>query len=255
MEFQTTRVSDVERPGAGYALLRFGGETPIVGEPGQFVMIRGAWGAHPVLPRAFSLVEAGDRGAVLVREVGEGTRLLAAMRPGDPLTVLGPLGTSFRDPEGGRRPVLVAGGVGVAPLVFLAERLARRGARPLFLYGARTASELVLRDRIERAGELAVTTEDGSAGEAGLVTAPLARVLRDDPAAAIYSCGPHRMLEAVADAAREAGAPCQVALESPMACGMGTCKGCAVIAPDGGFRYVCTDGPVFDSAAVFGGRR
>ena len=97
------------------------------------------------------------------------------------------------------------------------------------------------------------TTEDGSAGEKGLVTAPLERALADGPDAAVFSCGPHPMLEAVTRMAGAAGAPCQVALESPMACGMGTCKGCAVLTPDGDFKYVCSDGPCFEGSAVFGG--
>ena len=248
-----TRIVEVERPAEGYALLRFEGDGPVSGDPGQFVMIRGQWRTDPILPRAFSLVEAGQMGAVLVREVGPGTELLCAMGVGDRLSVLGPLGNNYRWPGDGRRPVLVAGGVGVAPLIFLAERMAAEGLDPLFLYGARGADDLPLRKRISRACSLEITTEDGSVGEKGLITAPLERALADDPHCAIYSCGPHPMLEAVSKAAQNVGAPCQVALESPMACGMGTCKGCAVVAADGSFRYVCSDGPCFEAASIFKG--
>lgn len=253
MDFISTRIVEVERPAEGYALLRFEGAGPVPGEPGQFAMVRGRWGTDPILPRAFSLVEAGARGAVLVRDVGKGTALLCAMRPGDALSVLAPLGNSFTWPEGGRRPILVAGGVGVAPMVFLAERMAAAGLEPLFLYGARGAADLPLRERIGAVCALETTTEDGSAGEMGLVTAPLERALSAGPGAAVFSCGPHPMLEAVTRVASAAGAPCQVALESPMACGMGTCKGCAVLTPDGEYRYVCSDGPCFEGSAVFGG--
>ncbi len=253
MDFINTQIVEIEKPSSEYALLRFKGERAMEGEPGQFVMIRGAWRTDPILPRAFSLVEVGTSGAVLVREVGPGTSLLCNMTPGDSLSVLGPLGNSYAAPQEGARPVLVAEGVGVAPLVFLAEKLAREGRSPLFLYGARGADDLPLRERIAGVCELTITTEDGSVGEKGLVTAPLERFLRGGDPANVYSCGPHPMLEAVFGVSRNAGASCQVALESPMACGMGTCKGCAVVAPDGSFKYVCSDGPCFEAASIFGG--
>jgi dihydroorotate dehydrogenase electron transfer subunit len=253
MQYLETRIVSREEPAPGYALLAFTGDGPIAGEPGQFVMVRGDWGAHPTLGRAFSLVESGERGAILIRVVGEGTRLLAALDPGDRLFVLGPAGHGFDLPSAGERPVLVAGGVGVAPLIFLAERAAARGVRPRFLYGARTSADLPLADRVAAAADLAVTTEDGSAGERGLVTSPLARLLEAGEGGPICSCGPEAMLEAVAKLAVEHGVPCQVALESPMACGMGTCKGCAVLAADREYRYVCSDGPVFEASQIWDG--
>jgi dihydroorotate dehydrogenase electron transfer subunit len=253
MQYLETRILDREEPSPGYALISFAGDGPVAGEPGQFVMVRGDWGVHPTLGRAFSLVESGEQGAILVRVVGEGTRLLASMEPGDRLFVLGPSGHGFDGPPAGAVPVLVAGGVGVAPLIFLAERLAARGVRPRFLYGARTSADLPLADRVAAAADLTVTTEDGSAGERGLVTSPLARLLEAGEGGALFSCGPEAMLEAVARLAVEHGAPCQVALESPMACGMGTCKGCAVLAADREYRYVCSDGPVFQATEVWGG--
>ena len=168
MNYLRTTVARVDEPAPGYALIEFRADRPIPGAPGQFVMVRGAWGAHPVLGRAFSLVQGGERGAILARVVGEGTRRLAALRPGDELAVLGPSRRGFEAPAAGSRPVLVAGGVGVAPLVFLAERLAASGRRPRFLYGARGEAELPLAARIEESSDLAVTTEDGSRGERGL---------------------------------------------------------------------------------------
>jgi dihydroorotate dehydrogenase electron transfer subunit len=254
MDYLETRVTAVEHPAARHVLIRFAGPRPIAGEPGQFVMVRGAWGAHPVLARAFSLVEAGDEGAILVRVVGEGTALLGEIRPGDALAMLGPQGRGFSAPERGRETVLVAGGVGVAPLIFLAERMASTGLRPTFLYGARSEADLPLVDRIRSSVDLTLTTEDGSTGERGLVTGPLERILADEQGVQIFSCGPEPMLEAVARLAVAAGAPCEVALESPMACGMGTCKGCAVLAADREYRYVCSDGPVFESSEIYGGR-
>jgi dihydroorotate dehydrogenase electron transfer subunit len=252
MEYQKTEIVENVEAAPGYALLRFRGGRPVAGEPGQFVMVRGAWGAHPVLGRAFSLVEVGATAAVLVRAIGEGTRRLAALAPGDTLSVLGPLGHGYAALEPGRTAVLVAGGVGVAPIAFLAERLASAGARPTILFGARTEDDLPLRDRLAAAGDLSITTEDGSACERGLVTRPLKRLLAERRDLQLFACGPEKMLEAVAKLAVAAGAPCQVAMESPMACGMGTCKGCAVLAASGGYKYVCSDGPVFDSVTIWG---
>jgi dihydroorotate dehydrogenase electron transfer subunit len=253
MDYQVTKITDVDHPQPGYALLRFSGKRPVTGKPGQFVMVRGDWGTDPILPRAFSLVEAGEKAAILVRVVGKGSRRLKTMHPGDELGVLGPGGQGFSSPASGRRPVLVAGGVGVAPLIFLAEQLTSQGVRPIFVYGARSAQDLPLRSRAEQGGDFHATTEDGSSGEKGIVIGPLKRILEGPDKVQIFSCGPEPMLRAVALLANTADVPCEIALESPMACGMGTCKGCAVRGVDGNYRYVCCDGPVFDAAEIYGG--
>ncbi len=251
MKYLRTRITEVEYPAPHHALLRFAADEPIPGIPGEFVMIRGDWGVHPVLPRAFSLVESGATGSVLVKAIGEGTERLAGMQVGDELVVFGPLGKGYRIDDSDRRQILVAGGVGVAPLKFMAEQMAAAGRRATFLYGARTEHDLPLSGDIEAVAELLVTTENGSVGEQGLITAPLERLLADDPHAIVYTCGPDGMLHAVANVASRFGVPCQVALEAPMACGMGTCKGCAVMGVDGQYRYVCYDGPVFDAPEIF----
>jgi dihydroorotate dehydrogenase electron transfer subunit len=252
MKYLRTRIIEVEYPAPDHALLRFAGDEAIPAVPGEFVMVRGEWGVHPVLPRAFSLVESGEVGSILVKPIGEGTERLAAMTVGDELVVFGPLGKGYDMDRSPGRPVLVAGGVGVAPLLFLAREFAARNIRSTFLYGARTEHELPLTPEIAEVADLVITTEDGSRGEPGLITAPLERQLEKDSAATVYTCGPEGMLHAVAGVARAHGVPCQVALEAPMACGMGTCKGCAVMATDGKYRYVCHDGPVFDAATIYG---
>ena len=252
MKYLRTRITEVEYPARDHALLTFCSDEEIPGTPGEFVMIRGDWGVHPVLPRAFSLVASGASAAVLVKAVGEGTEKLAAMQVGDDLVVLGPLGHGYEPALDGRLPVLVAGGVGVAPLLFLARQFARQGVRNSFLYGARTEHDLPLAQEIAAVADLIITTEDGSVGERGSVTAPLQRLLAQTPAAIIYSCGPDGMLHAVANLAAAAGVECQTALEAPMACGVGTCKGCAVKSTDGSYKYVCQDGPVFDAGSIFG---
>lgn len=252
-KYLKTIIQQVETVAPGYSLLTFSTDVVLEGTPGQFVMIRGNWGANPVLPRAFSIVKAGHTGQVLVRDVGPGTSLLCNMNLGDDLYVFGPLGNGYIYPEG-QTAVMVAGGVGVAPLVFLTEELVAKGVPVTFLYGARTEHDLPLRERIEKIAKLIITTEDGSVGHKGLVTEPLGDML-EDKSTKVYSCGPNPMLEAVGKVAMSAGVECQVALESPMACGMGTCKGCAVVKPDGTFSYVCTDGPVFVAANIYGGAR
>jgi dihydroorotate dehydrogenase electron transfer subunit len=251
MKYQHTRIIEVEYPARDHALLRFSGDREIPASPGEFVMVRGNWGVHPVLPRAFSLVESGAVGAILVKAIGEGTERLAAMVAGDELVVFGPLGRGYTADRGGLRPILVAGGVGVAPLLMLARHFQSGGIRTTFLYGARTEHDLPMAPEIERVAELLITTEDGSRGEPGLITAPLERLLREDPMARVYTCGPEGMLHAVAGVAQGLGVACQVALEAPMACGMGTCKGCAVMGTDGRYRYVCYDGPVFEAVDIY----
>jgi dihydroorotate dehydrogenase electron transfer subunit len=252
MKYLRTRITEILYPARDHALLRFAADEVIPGTPGEFVMVRGDWGCHPVLPRAFSLVESGATGSVLVKAVGPGTQLLIDMNVDDELVVFGPLGNGYTVDTSGRRPLLVAGGVGVAPLLFLARQLAAAGQQPTFLYGARTEHDLPLAEEIAEVAELLITTEDGSVGEQGLITRPLQRLLQEDSSATVYSCGPEGMLEAVARVAMSADVECQVALEAPMACGMGTCKGCAVMTSSGSYKYVCHDGPVFAAPEIYG---
>jgi dihydroorotate dehydrogenase electron transfer subunit len=278
--------------GAAYHVLEFLASAPVTmgaappsprsglltARPGQFAMVRSAaWGQAPLLPRPMSLLTAGDRPSILVKVVGEGTRRLAHASSGEPFDLLLPLGLPFGPCPDGRRPVLVAGGVGVAPLLFLARDLAAKdghGVRPLALYGARTAADLPLAADLEATAELRVATEDGGRGVRGRVTVLLEAAL-DDLAAAgqdvkIYTCGPEAMMAAVAAVAAVRGLPCEVSLETPMACGYGVCLGCPVprapragvsVTEGGGgppgYLYACTEGPCVDAAAIdwAGGRR
>lgn len=253
MNFLRTTVTEVERPAPHFVLLRFAGQPEIEGQAGQFVMVRGAWGNDPVLGRAFSLVEVGEQGAILVRVVGRGTSLLAGLRAGDPIDVLGPAGHGFDLPSPEDTALLVAGGVGIAPILLLAETLARSAVHPVILYGARSKEELVLCGRLAHAGDLVVATEDGSQGHRGYITELLPGVLDTQSRPRIFACGPEAMLETVAKLAVKRSVPCQIALESPMACGKGTCKGCAVLARNGQYRYVCSDGPVLRAEEIYGG--
>jgi dihydroorotate dehydrogenase electron transfer subunit len=174
---------------------------------------------------------------------------------GERFTLLAPLGTSWPPPGPGERPVLVAGGVGVAPLVFFAERLRAEGRRDLLsLYGGRSARDLPLSERLEAAGELALSTEDGSRGTHGLVTALLARAIDEAKAKEheirLYACGPQGMMAAVAELAARHQVRCETSLEAPMACGYGVCLGCSVARADGGYLYTCVEGPCVDARTI-----
>jgi dihydroorotate dehydrogenase electron transfer subunit len=238
--------------GTAYHVLSFEAEGALIARAGQFAMVRSAaWGQAPLLPRPMSLLTAGDRPSILIKVVGEGTRRLAHASSGEPFDLLAPLGLPFGPCPEQRRPVLVAGGVGVAPLLFLARELA---ARPLALYGARTSADLPLDAELAAVAELRVATEDGSRGTAGRVTVLLEQAL-DELAAAgqlakVYTCGPDAMMAAVVALSSSRGVPCEVSLETPMACGYGVCLGCPVPRASGGFLYACIEGPCVDAAAV-----
>jgi len=224
--------------------------------PGQFVNVRVAAGYDPLLRRPFSVLRA-DPGLrqvwVLVKVVGRGTQMLAEREPGAKLELMGPLGKGWPEPAPEGDLVLVAGGVGVAPLIFWAERLqeAYRQSSVISLLGAATEGDLVCwLELAARSDEFYVATEDGSAGEPGLVTDLLEAHLAQRPVAAVYACGPTPMLASVARLAQEVEVPCYVAMEQRMACGVGACLGCVVPAAGGGYVRVCTEGPVFPAEAI-----
>ena len=210
-------------------------------QPGQFYMLRAAerWGGgedeRPFLGRAFSVLRA-PTGELhfLLEDVGPGTNRLCELGPGDGLAVLGPLGHGFDPPAEGRRPVLVGGGVGIAPLAILQDELAEPVTVLLgFRDGAHARGAQLLRDA-------KVATDDGSVGYHGLVT----DLLRHEPDdVEVYACGPEPMLAAVRDICASRGLPAQVALEAPMGCGYGACFGCAVPTRRGLVR-LCLEGPV-----------
>jgi dihydroorotate dehydrogenase electron transfer subunit len=235
-----------------YVVLRAadpGGPAPA---PGQFAMLAAAerWGggqdARPYVPRAFSVARFRDGEAHFVLEdVGPGTRRLCELAEGEQMWALGPLGRGFRAPAEGRRAILVAGGIGIAPIVILRDSLTDAGASVLlgFRDGERArAAELVQEAR--------VATDDGSVGHHGPCTELLAAELERDAHAVVYACGPPPMLEAVRALCAAAGVPAQLALEAGMACGFGACFGCVVPRRGGGYLRVCVDGPVVDAGEL-----
>lgn len=238
-----------ESIGDQYHVLSFDFPKGVAALPGQFTMIRGAeWGDAPLLPRPMSYLTAGTTPSVLIKVLGEGTARMARAEPGEPFTLLGPLGNTFRTPSSGRRPLLVAGGVGIAPLLFFARALFEKGLQPIALYGGRTARDLPLEEDFAEVADLHVTTEDGSHGTAGRVTDALGRFLSED--VEVYTCGPDRMMAAVAALCQKADLPCEASLETPMACGYGVCLGCPVPTAEGSYLYACTEGPCVDARRV-----
>lgn len=230
--------------------------------PGQFVTLRLPQFASPLLRRPFSihrLIKSGDGAAgieILYRLVGEFTRNLADARPGGRLDLLGPLGHGFTVSKDFGRVALIGGGIGIAPLVFLAESLADAGADlagALACIGGRTENDILADDVFTQLGmTVVVTTEDGSLGEKGLVVAPLEHWLRTHIPDMIYACGPMPMLRVIGAMAHDKRLPCELSIETMMACGMGACLGCAVKtadAPDG-YRHACIDGPVFSASQL-----
>lgn len=226
--------------------------------PGQFVSLAVAVGNFSMLRRPFSLHNVLPDGTiqVLVKIVGPGTTMIEKLRPGDDVDVLGPLGEGVFDIDPTRPHVLmVAGGIGVAPFLFLVDDPQRPAdVVPELFFGGRTTSDLPTRDQFAARGvPVTLTTEDGSLGQQGFVTDPWKQRLDALPAdrVQVLACGPNPMLKAVAAECAARGVPCQVSLENMMACGVGSCRGCAVRVnedPDGyGIPYlrVCHEGPVF----------
>jgi dihydroorotate dehydrogenase electron transfer subunit len=218
-------------------------------DPGQFYMLTAAerWGGgdgeRPFLPRAFSVMRRSEqRLEFMLEDVGPGTHRLGALRPGDGLWLAGPFGIGFAPPRDGRRPLLVGGGVGTAPLAIWSD--ARQDASVLlgFRDGEHAKGASLLRGA-------RVATDDGSAGHEGPVTDLLLAELGRDAHAEVYACGPPGMLEAVRAICAERDVPAQLALESGMACGYGACFGC-VVPTKNGYLRLCVDGPVLDAAEL-----
>ena len=255
-ERRIARVTGVERLG-GYRLVSALDESgPRAPRPGQFYMLAselgwgGGSGERPYLPRAFSYARASRAGRglrldFLLEEVGPGTERLAALKAGEGLGLVGPLGIGFRPPAPGTRPLLVGGGIGAAPLVCLQDELAGARGPGTVLLGFRSADYVATAD-LFAGGSVAVATDDGSAGRAALVTELLREELDRDAAVTVFSCGPPAMLEAVRALCVERSVPAQLALEAGMACGFGACFGCVVPTTDGYLR-LCVDGPVLDA--------
>ena len=262
-------VKAVERISDKHVLIRLTDEKPLPEMvPGQFVEVRVDGSATTFLRRPISINFVDDKRNelwLMVAMVGDGTRRLGELKAGDKLNCVLPLGngftlTSHPSPltssfSSLTSPLLVGGGVGVAPLLYLGAKMKAQGMEPTFLLGARTAGDLLMLDEFKKFGRVCVTTEDGSEGEKGFVTNH--SLLQQERFDMIYTCGPTPMMKAVARYAREKDIECEASLENLMACGLGACLCCVEkvkTSPNpskGGEPQttnvcVCKDGPVFN---------
>jgi dihydroorotate dehydrogenase electron transfer subunit len=227
--------------------------------PGQFVMVQVGERDTPLLRRPFSICGLmGGRGRVegielLIKVVGQGTRWLAGMDVGESLNLLGPLGHGFRVGAADKKIYLAAGGIGVAPIRFLAGDLMARGIPPenchVFL-GGRSQFDLLCREDFQAWGiSVTLTTDDGTMGDQCLVTDPLDAAIQDNRPDIVCACGPHGMLACIAGIVERHQVPCQLSIETMMACGMGVCLGCAVESrkQQETYLHACIHGPVFNA--------
>jgi dihydroorotate dehydrogenase electron transfer subunit len=221
-------------------------------QPGQFVHLRVAQGTyHPLLRRPISIAGADkSKGHVRIiyRIVGHGTQWLGNLGPKEKLDVMGPLGTGFY--LQGERPLLVGGGMGLAPLLFLAQALCPRPIE--ILMGGRNKEEMFWQEMFGTiCSNLHITTDDGSLGVRGLTVDMLPELLRQGNYDMIYTCGPKVMMEQVFHIADSLYIPCQLSLEEHMACGVGACLSCTCQSAEGARKKICADGPVFWGGEVF----
>jgi len=231
-------------------------------KPGQFIMLRLPAKTAPFLRRPFSIhriITTDDRATgieLLYKVVGDGTDKLSRCRQGDSADILGPLGNGFSVFDNYQRIAIVAGGIGVAPMLFLAIALQTKGvdlSKCTVFLGGNSTDDLLCRDDFNRLGmRIHITTDDGSTGDQCFVTHPLEMALEKNRADIIYACGPMEMLKCVVGIAAKHKIPCQISIETIMACGMGACLGCAVEKKDDAsiYMHACMDGPVFDADAL-----
>jgi len=233
---------------------------------GQFLEIRVANGTDPLLRRPFGFHRITKKGKakiveVLYEVVGKGTEILAHKGPGEFMDVIGPLGNGFEYKDSAasnQQAIIVAGGIGVAPLMMLAEEL--KGLKAIVLLGANSKNRVLCEREFKKIGcGVKVATDDGSKGHKGFVTDLLRTLpttndqrlttINDQRPATIYACGPNPMLKAVSQIAIKNNIKCQVLLEEYMACGLGVCMGCAIMTKTG-YKMVCKDGPVLNAEEI-----
>ncbi len=240
--YRVARVEGVSEETPRIRTFTFRDERCSRAKPGQYVMV---WvqGVDEI-PLSLSAINHGGLSSVTVEKVGEATAALYSEKMDNPISVRGPYGNFFQPVRGS--VLVVAGGVGVAPLLPLTEDLVRLGSDVTLVVGAKKRGDIVSLTTIERLlkgkGKLIFTTEDGSYGLQGLATSPADELIAEGGLKMVYTCGPERMMRHVFDSAEESKVPVQACLERVIRCSMGLCGSCVV----GGFR-VCRDGPIFSS--------
>ncbi len=243
---------------AGFAYWQLVVEAPSIARaalPGQFAMLKVCRGHDPLLRRPLGIHGVdGSRVVFMYEVVGAGTTALTKIMPGEQIDIIGPMGNGFTYTKGDKAstPLLVAGGMGVVPLLFLARQLIRNKQKPLVLIGARTKAHIVCDKEFKKMGcTVKISTDDGSAGFNGRVTELLDGSFKADGLrhAIVYACGPKPMLKAVSAWCYQKNVPGQLSLEEHMSCGIGACLGC-VVDTIHGYRRVCKEGPVFEAQEI-----
>ena len=241
------RVKSVEAVGGRYSLLKLTHDEPLPEMlPGQFVEVRVDNSPSTFLRRPISInfvdYEKNEMW-LLVAAIGEGTKHLSQLKAGEMLNCVLPLGNGFTMPQSAaQRVLLVGGGVGVAPLLYMGAEMKHKGYEPTFLLGARSEKDLLEIDLFEKYGRVCITTEDASKGEQGFVTN---HSVLNEKFDMIATCGPKPMMKAVAQYAHKAGIECEASLENMMACGLGACLCCVEKTTEGNI-CVCKEGPVLN---------
>lgn len=223
-------------------------------QPGQFITVRNTESTDPLLRRPFAIAFyalTSHIAGIIYERRGKATHALSQRAPGDIIDILGPLGTPFTMLEAHTHPVLVAGGIGIGPMMYLSRTLAERGTDHHLVIGGRTGDDL-FDIKARQHVNLAMCTDDGTLGLQGTAATVAGRILAGlSETAVLYACGPYGMLKACHHLALERDIPCWVAMEQVIGCGVGACMGCAieVVGPE---RYarVCTEGPVFNSRVI-----
>ena len=216
--------------------------------PGQFAEVLVSNSTTTYLRRPFSIYDVDyskNELSLLIKTVGDGTYALSKLKEGDFLNLIYPLGNSFSLPEG-EKALLIGGGVGIAPMLLLAKCLHEKGFKPDILIGGRTSNDIVEPEKYKTFGDVYITTDDGSAGEKGMVTQHSLFSAKVKEYSIIYACGPDPMMKAVARVAELHDIPCEISLENTMACGIGACL-CCVVETIEGNKTTCIEGPVFDT--------
>ena len=258
MQFKSEILSNQEIAPAYWRIRLSAPPSFVSAKPGQFIMVQVSDSISPLLRRPFGVFNTGTDEQpwfeMLYKVVGKGTALLASHHAGEIIDVLGPLGTGFDQGSDDEEKLIVCGGIGLAPLYPLCKELTQKKSPVRLFVGGRTQADILCLEDFKALGvDCHVATEDGSLGTKGFVTKALEQHLDQlSGKAALYVCGPHGMLEAVARIADARQLPCQVSLENYMACGVGACLGCVTpgknhspTTPD--YRCVCAEGPVFAS--------
>ncbi|MFH1782603.1 MAG: dihydroorotate dehydrogenase electron transfer subunit [Candidatus Omnitrophota bacterium] len=233
--------------------------------PGQFIQVRCSDSYEPLLRRPFGIhriTNHESRITILYEVVGKGTTILSKRRKGERLDVLGPLGNGFTLQDTRHKTqdtrILIAGGVGIAPLTFVAEALVKKKIKPIVLIGAKTKKAIVCSDDLKKMGlKVHIATDDGTLGHKGFVTdlfrdlLPVACGLQP---VTVYSCGPKLMLKKVSEICKKEKINCQVSLEETFGCGIGACLGCSCKIKDRRnkftYKLTCKDGPIFKGEEV-----